>query len=91
MLERAAGALEKRGADRRGKHAVGPPFEQGDAELGFELGDRLRHRRLRQVLALGGEADRSAAGHFAADAQMADIRQFGRQAVGPHGNYSQSL
>ena len=51
------------------------PVEQRRAELGLELADRLRDRRLRHVLGLGGPGHAAAVDHREEEAQPPQIHR----------------
>ncbi len=56
-VEHAHGMLVERIAGRREPHRAAEPFEEGRAELVFELDDLLTERRLRDEAPLGGRGE----------------------------------
>ncbi|MCO5087361.1 MAG: hypothetical protein M9883_10960 [Methylobacteriaceae bacterium] len=86
-VERGSGAGAKELAGGRGGHALWPVLEQGRAEAGLQLVDRLGNGGLRQVNALGRAADAARLGDHAYGAQMAQVRYVGLVALGHSGAF----
>ena len=57
VAQRLAGGSDERLTRGGERHAAADAVEEGSAELGFELADRLRHRRLRNELGQRGAGE----------------------------------
>ena len=75
VAQHLAGGLDERLAGGGEHHAPADAVEERGAELGLELADRLRHRRLRHVLGLGRARHAAVVDHREEQAEPSEIHR----------------